>query len=227
MCLQIAFLDRCIVTLVAFVRFFSGVNLYMSPQIACLSGCIVALVAFVWFFSRLSFQMSHQITPLYRCIVALVAFIRFFFRVSFQMSLHTVCPNSCKVTSVAFVCNLPFLLMMSLHSFRRRSIHPGDNSLTAYLNFLIFDVLNFSFHICWEKWQARICWRVMMTSTVNVGEADINEMFNLCWGADLRPPSLKSVSVLLLQILVLPKCTKILTCQFFVFTQSVRKTRQS
>ena len=50
MCPQIACQRGCIITLVAFVRFFSTVCFRMCPQMICARGCIIALVAFLWFF---------------------------------------------------------------------------------------------------------------------------------------------------------------------------------
>ena len=42
---------------VAFVRLFSRVDFQVRPQIACLGRCIVTLVAFVQFFSKMIFDM--------------------------------------------------------------------------------------------------------------------------------------------------------------------------
>ena len=54
---QIACSRRCIITLVAFVWFFSPVRFQMFPQIASPRGCKITLVTFVWFFSSVYFQM--------------------------------------------------------------------------------------------------------------------------------------------------------------------------
>ena len=44
---QIAWIRRCIITLVAFVRLFSFVHFQMCPQSTCIRGCKITLVAFV------------------------------------------------------------------------------------------------------------------------------------------------------------------------------------
>ena len=77
MCPQMARLTRCIVALVAFVRFFSRMNSQMSPQSTSPNRRIVALATFVHFFPKMSFQVCLQIVRPSRCIVALVAFERF------------------------------------------------------------------------------------------------------------------------------------------------------
>ena len=81
---QIAFLNGCIVTLVAFVWLFSTVSHQMSPQIAFHRRGIIALVAFVCLFSTVCFQMLPQIACMRRCIVALVAFVPTFLHCAFS-----------------------------------------------------------------------------------------------------------------------------------------------
>ena len=77
MCLQMADIDGCITTLVAFVWFFATVRFQMSPQIACLNRCKVTLLAFFQLFSTVHFQMCPQ-WPMRRCIITQVAFVWFF-----------------------------------------------------------------------------------------------------------------------------------------------------
>ena len=78
MYLQVAYLRKSVVTLVAFVTFFSTVRLQMRFQIACLRRCKVTLIAFVWFFPTVYFQMFHQAAFPRRWKVALVTLIRLF-----------------------------------------------------------------------------------------------------------------------------------------------------
>ena len=61
MCAQMACLQRCKVTLAAFVWFLATVRFQMSPQIACKGTGIDTLIALVWLFStvRTSFPVSH------------------------------------------------------------------------------------------------------------------------------------------------------------------------
>ena len=125
MCLQIPWLSRCRVALIAFERFFTWGSFQMfsenalkickvafvafvgffqlSPQIVCRNRCKITLVAFVRLFSRMSFQMFSQIACPNRCKVALIAFERFFTWDSFQMFSQKACLNICKVAFVAFV----------------------------------------------------------------------------------------------------------------------------
>ena len=55
----------------------------MCPQVACPRGCIVTLVAFVWFFSNVRLQMSHQTESTRKFIATLVAFVWFFSTLGF------------------------------------------------------------------------------------------------------------------------------------------------
>ena len=87
---QMDCLNRCIITLVAFVRFFSRVSFQMLIQMVCPNRCIVALGAFVWLFSWVSSQMS-PIGCLNKGNIALAAFVRFFFRVIFFICLLKFC----------------------------------------------------------------------------------------------------------------------------------------
>ena len=57
------------------VCFFSSVWFQMSPQITCLDKCKITLVAFVWLFSAMYFQMCLQIACIRGCIITLVAFV--------------------------------------------------------------------------------------------------------------------------------------------------------
>ena len=72
---QIACQRGCIVTLVAFIWFFSAVCFQMCPQMACLRGYIVTLIAFVWPFSTVCLHMCSQIVGSGRCKVTLVAIV--------------------------------------------------------------------------------------------------------------------------------------------------------
>ena len=100
---QLIWLNRCKITQVAFVWFFSTVLFQMCSQIACPRGCIFTLVAFVQLFSTVYFQMCPQNVCIRGCKVTLVAFVCLFSTVHFQMSLQTACPRRCIVTLVAFV----------------------------------------------------------------------------------------------------------------------------
>ena len=100
---QIVCSNRCKVTLVAFVRLFSTVRFQMCPQIACMRRGIFTLVALVWLFSTVCFQMCPQIACLRGGIVTLVAFVWLFSSVCFQMRLQSACITWCKVTLVALV----------------------------------------------------------------------------------------------------------------------------
>ena len=106
MCPQIACLNGCKVTLVAFVWFFSTVCFQMSPQIARIRGCIVALVAFLWPFSTVCFQMCPQRPCMRGCIVAVMAFLWLFPTMGLQMSPQTSFLRGCICTLVAFVWNV-------------------------------------------------------------------------------------------------------------------------
>ena len=79
----------CIVTLVAFVWFFSSMCFQMSPQVACISICKFTLVAFVWLFTTVCSQMSFQITCVRRCKATLAAYGNFFLAVWF----HIICQH--------------------------------------------------------------------------------------------------------------------------------------
>ena len=74
----------------------------MSFQIACLRIGVVTLVAFVWFFSTVCFQMPPQIACLRRCIVTLVTFVWFFATVCCQMCFQMALPRGSIFTLVAF-----------------------------------------------------------------------------------------------------------------------------
>ena len=60
MCPQTACLRGCIVTLVAFVRFFSTVRFQMCPQSTGIKVCTVTLVAFVWLISTVGFLLLFK-----------------------------------------------------------------------------------------------------------------------------------------------------------------------
>ena len=47
----------------------------MYLKMACMSRGIITLVAFIWFFSTVCFQMHHQIACMRGCILTLVAFV--------------------------------------------------------------------------------------------------------------------------------------------------------
>ena len=100
---QIACFGRCIVTLIAFVLFFSTVHFQMSPEIICLNGCIITQAAFVCLFSTVRSQMSLQITRIIWCIIALVAFVWFFSTVRRQMCPQMTGIYGCIITLAAFV----------------------------------------------------------------------------------------------------------------------------
>ena len=100
---QIACIWRCIVTLDAFVRFFSTVHIQMCPQTACPWGCIVTLVTFVRFFFAVCSQMLPQIACTRECKVTLVTFVWLFSSVRFQMSPQRACTRGCIVTLVALL----------------------------------------------------------------------------------------------------------------------------
>ena len=59
--------NKCKVTLVAFVIFFSKVSFHMSLQFPSLNKCKVALVASLWFLTGMNFQMRLQFAHLNRC----------------------------------------------------------------------------------------------------------------------------------------------------------------
>ena len=117
MSFQVACLTRCIVTLVAFVRFFSWVDFQMCIQMACLYKCIVALIAFVWFLSRVSFQMGLQAFSPIRSKVTLVAYMRL---LAWRWPIH---PNN-KLSTVYLLGD--YLLFDELH-FHFHSTHLSLN----------------------------------------------------------------------------------------------------
>ena len=74
MCPQIAYLYRCKVALVTFVRFFSRMDFHMGPQTACMNSCKVTLAAFVWcfaimFFSYVSSNFLSDQRHSHRCCI--------------------------------------------------------------------------------------------------------------------------------------------------------------
>ena len=71
----------------AFLRYDSSNN----PQIACKGGCIVTLAAFILFFSTVHFQMCSQRARIRGGKVTLVAFVRLFSAVCFQMFFQSAC----------------------------------------------------------------------------------------------------------------------------------------
>ena len=73
----------------------------MFLQIACLNRCKITLVAFVWFFARESFHVSPKIADKKENIVTLIAFVCFFPPEWFFLCFP--CPNRGIVTLVAFV----------------------------------------------------------------------------------------------------------------------------
>ena len=95
---RIACPRRGIITLVAFVWFFTTVNFQMCPQKICPWGRIFTSIAFVWLFSGVRFQTLPQIACLRRCTVTLVAFVRLFSSMSFQMNHQIVYVRRRKVT---------------------------------------------------------------------------------------------------------------------------------
>ena len=118
----------------------------MFLQFASFNGCVVTLVAFVRFFTRMSFQMSPQIARPNRCIVALVASVRFFSYVSFQMSRQSAHMFRCKVTYVALILFFSlFLHRITVWDFGRRSVHHGEKLSTAFHIMLVI-VYDSNFH---------------------------------------------------------------------------------
>ena len=95
---QLACLRGCIVTLVAFVGFFSTVCFQMFPQIACMICFKVTLVTFVCLFSTVCFQVCPQVIFARRCILTLIAFVCFFSTACFQVCLQMACQSRWKVT---------------------------------------------------------------------------------------------------------------------------------
>ena len=93
----------CIITLVAFVWFFSTVCFQMRPQSEGTKRCIVTLVAFVWLLSTVSLHMFPQWTWIRGCIITLFAFVWLDPTVHFQMSPQSACMRGCIITLVAFV----------------------------------------------------------------------------------------------------------------------------
>ena len=136
MVLQIDFLIRCIVTLIAFVWLFASVRFQMRLQRTCIRGRKVAQFAFVWFFSTVCLQMCLQIAFNGRSKVTLITFVGFLSgkwsirwiawenswlhwlhlwgfsaQCFFKMLLHIWCLWWCILTLVTFVwpfSNVPF-----------------------------------------------------------------------------------------------------------------------
>ena len=78
MCPQIACLNGCKITLVAFARLFPAVSFQMSLQRTWMRACKVTLVAIVWLFSTVHFHMCPQMACMRRCIITQVAIVWFF-----------------------------------------------------------------------------------------------------------------------------------------------------
>ena len=130
-------------TLVAFIWFFSSVHFHMSPQTECMKRGIVTSVAFVWLFSTVRFIMSPQNACLRRGIFTLLAFVWFFSTVCFLMCLQNVCPRRGKVTLVAFVW---LFSTVRLKMFLRRcnvTLHPLTKCLFRRLSSPLFSGLSF------------------------------------------------------------------------------------
>ena len=119
-------------TLVAFVRFISRVSFWMLPQHTCLNICFFTLVAFIWFFSRMNLQMPFQIAWPNSCKITLVALVRLFIRVYFLMSLQIANLRRCKATLVTFVRLLIVLIFQRDSHHIWRSAHPGGKYWLTY-----------------------------------------------------------------------------------------------
>ena len=81
---QMAWLRKCVVTLLHLFWLLSTKYFQMCPQMACLRGWIVTLVAFVQLRSTVCFKISPQIACPTECIVTLIAFF---------LPLHCVLSN--------------------------------------------------------------------------------------------------------------------------------------
>ena len=141
---KMACLNRCKITLVAFVGIFSTVRFQMSSQMACLRRCKITLVAFVWLFSTVCFRMCPEISRMRGLIVTLPAFISI---VYFVRIFHIVIICSCVIvanilfhhhheTSVVFdwiaVSNLPIFLIGCI---KRESLI-SSNKIPKIANFV-------------------------------------------------------------------------------------------
>ena len=119
--------NRCKVTLVTFVEFFSRVSFQMSSHIACQNGCIVALVSFQWLFPVWVFKcflkssewrdaMSHWLNlnnfspewvffsncPPKRVHSRIGCISMTLFQCEFQMFSQIIWVNICEVALVAY-----------------------------------------------------------------------------------------------------------------------------
>ena len=168
---QVTCLKGCIVTLAAFVCFFSTVCFQMCPQIACLRESIVTLVAFVWLFSAVHSQMCPQIVCISRCIVTLVAFVRLFFHCAFpnvssshlppRMKSHTGC-----ICLIFFTVHLQVSLQIACH---RGWI--GYIRLTSFHHFSL--LLEHFHHWKWNWLTTNILWLLhssVCTNCIKVGK---------------------------------------------------------
>ena len=128
MCSQIAFLNRCKVTIVACERF---VNFHMSPQMAYLTRCKFTFVACVWFSQMWVFTFALK-SPSIATIVACERFFKYLFshvssnRLLEQMQIHIsctcvifsnvsfhICCQIAKVTIIADVRNFSIMIFKS------------------------------------------------------------------------------------------------------------------
>ena len=122
MCLQIAYMRGCIITLVAFVWLFSAVRFQMNLQSECIRWCIVTLVAFVWLFSAVRFQMSLQTPCMGGCKITLVAFVWLISAVYFKMTSQAAFHRWCILALVALIRLFSSVFSNGLHEKRHSHI---------------------------------------------------------------------------------------------------------
>ena len=90
----------------------------MFAQSACVCGCIVTLIAFVWFFSIVCFQMCFQILCLGGNKVTMFAFKQFFTTMDFPITSQISCLGGCKVALIAFVWLCVFVSILYARIFK-------------------------------------------------------------------------------------------------------------
>ena len=110
MYLQIACLNRCKITLAAFVCLFPTVRFRMCSQMACTRRGKVTLVAFVWLFPTVHFQMCSQNYT--GCID--MAFLQCVFSYASSNCLHAMMQSHTGCTFLAFLSCVYFSYVSSL-----------------------------------------------------------------------------------------------------------------
>ena len=137
-------------TLVAFIWFFSSVHFHMSPQTECMKRGIVTSVAFVWLFSTVRFIMSPQNACLRRGIFTLLAFVWFFSTVRFYMCPQNVCLSRGIVGRIGCICLTSLQCVFS--NVSSNGLHEKMHNHTS-CNCLIFPFVHWQlFHWCSSAW---------------------------------------------------------------------------